>query len=64
MKQKFEDLVTPKTEDFQMFSFPKYVGQWTIGGENGLSISVTNKPNWFHKHMMRLLLGITWKDIK
>lgn len=42
---------------------PVYVGGWNIGGNSGLRFCVTTKPNWFHRFMMKLLLGIEWFDI-
>jgi hypothetical protein len=41
---------------------PKYVGAYRIGGPTGLAISLSKKPNWFHRHMMRLCLGWEWVD--
>lgn len=49
----------------QTFSFsvlPKYSGCYKIGGNHGLSISIVNKPNWFHRKMMALCLGWEWQD--
>lgn len=43
---------------------PKYVGYWQLGGVGGLLIAAEKKPNWFHRKMIKLSLGIEWKDIE
>jgi hypothetical protein len=40
----------------------QYVGGWQIGGRLGFRLAMTYKPNWFHRKMMYLLLGIEWFD--
>ncbi len=48
-----------------MYTFsetPKYVGYYRIGGKQGLCISFTKKPNWFHRKMMHICLGWEWID--
>jgi hypothetical protein len=40
-------------------ALPKYSGYYTIGG---LSVSMVEKPNWFHRKMMKLCLGWEWRD--
>lgn len=39
---------------------PEYVGGYRLGGEYGLQINFTYKPNWFHRTMMKLCLGWEW----
>lgn len=46
----------------------KYAGSWNIGdtgNEMGyIRIMLKKKPIWFHRIMMKLLLGIWWVDNK
>lgn len=57
-----------KTETTSTFSFVpedyyvknSYVGGYRLGGEFGLQINFTHKPNWFHRTMMKLCLGWEW----
>jgi hypothetical protein len=42
---------------------PKAVGSWIIGGNWGLQFTTPNQPIWLHKKLMKLLLGIEWKDL-
>ena len=47
------------------FEIPKIVvGHYVLGGEYGLKIGFTYKPNWFHRTMMKLCLGWEWIDDK
>ena len=39
---------------------PAYVGYWQLGGS--CRVSVTKKPNAFHRFMTTLLLGWEWID--
>ncbi len=41
---------------------PPKVGYYQIGGNYGLSIAFSKKPNWFHRKMMALCLGWEWID--
>ncbi len=42
---------------------PNYVGGYRLGGESGLQINFTYKPNWFHRTMMRLCFGWKWVNL-
>jgi hypothetical protein len=44
-------------------NLPKYVGMYEIGKDSGTWFSLFKKPNWFHRTMVRLILGWVWKDI-
>lgn len=46
------------------FEIPKIVGHYVLGGEYGLKIGFTYKPNWLHRTMMKLCLGWEWIDDK
>jgi hypothetical protein len=50
-------LTIPKDSIINM---PKAVGYWGISGN--FQVSVTEKPNWFHRKMTKLLLGWVWID--
>lgn len=39
---------------------PKTVGCWRISGD--FHVHVSERPNWFHRRMTKLLLGWTWQD--
>lgn len=43
---------------------PTFVGGYRFGGEYGLKVNFTYKPNWFHRTMMKLCLGLEWIDGK
>ena len=44
----------------------KYVGGYKIGsGENGcILFTLSTKPKWFHRKMVKLCLGWEWVDNK
>jgi hypothetical protein len=48
----------------RIFTLPKYVGCYCLGGKNGFCISFEKKPNWFHRTMMKACLGWEWTDKK
>jgi hypothetical protein len=53
------------SEDVEQYTFSsisKYVGMYKIGGNPGFCIKFANKPNWFHRTMMKICLGWEWKD--
>ena len=43
-------------------NLPTYVGRYEIGKDTGTWFSLLKKPNWFHRTMVRLILGWIWKD--
>jgi hypothetical protein len=43
-------------------AFPQYVGGWKVG--EGFYVSLTKKPNAFHRFMTTLLLGWEWTDLE
>lgn len=44
-----------------MITIPKFEAHMCITDD--LMISVRKKPNWFHRLMQKLILGIIYKDI-
>ena len=62
-----EETVTVDLVDVQtIFTPPKVVGGYRLG-KNEISyiqVSLTYKPNWFHRQMMKLCLGWYWYDEK
>ena len=49
-----------KLPNFSNFQLPKpSIGSYDIGGSR---ISLTKKPNKFHRLMVKIFLGWTWKD--
>ena len=43
-------------------AFPTYAGSWKVG--EGFYVSLTKKPNAFHRFMTTLLLGWEWIDLE
>jgi len=43
-------------------SFPKYAGQWQIGGNYGLYISLVKKPRWLTIWLCLIFLEWKWID--
>ncbi len=43
---------------------PNYVGGYRLGGESGLQINFTYKPNWFHRTMMRLCFVYMYQGVR
>ena len=41
---------------------PKYVGHYQIGGRDGLRVSMTTRPRWLTRLMVRWLLEWYWRD--
>lgn len=40
----------------------EFVGAWEIGGPNGLSVYLTERPNIFRRFFAKLFFGIKWID--
>jgi hypothetical protein len=49
-------------DDWVLIKAPTYVGSYQIGGPMGLCFSLTHKPRWLHRQMMRLCFGWVWVD--
>jgi hypothetical protein len=50
-----------------MYLPPKIKGWYVLGStdkSNTLSISLTQKPKWLHRQMMRIFFGWYWVDEK
>lgn len=47
---------------YRGIELPKHVGGYQLGGQYGLRIMFQKKPNWLHRKMMKLCLGIEWID--
>jgi hypothetical protein len=45
--------------EYKLQGPPQYVGKWRIACSD-LYLSTVRKPNWFHRLMMRVLIGWTW----
>ena len=56
--------MTFSTKDLPPWSGPMIVnaGCWIISGS--FHVYVTQRPNWLHRTMTRLLLGWRWEDAK
>jgi hypothetical protein len=47
---------------YQSLSSPKYTYTMTVG-DIIVSVREGYEPNWFHRKMQTLILGIKWKKI-
>jgi hypothetical protein len=63
---EYADDVVQNNALMRIFTIPKYVGMYCLGGgKNVFCISFEKKPNWFHRTMMKVCLGWEWEnDIK
>lgn len=50
------------SNDRPVYSNPKYIGGYQIGGKYGLRIMFEQKPKWIHRKMMKWCLGWEWVD--
>lgn len=60
-----EEYVIPNTEPagHRIWEPPAYVGAYILGNSQAqLNITLTYKPNFFHRYFMNLFLGLKWKD--
>lgn len=65
-KNKLAEQPTAPIEQPSTFTFipsKTYVGHYCLGGNQGFCVSFEKKPNWFHRTMMRVLLGWEYIDI-
>lgn len=60
IKEAFSDMMAVMRYDSLSISMPIPIGTYTIA--DTFSFSVYKKQNWLHRKMMKLMLGITWKD--
>ena len=64
--EKMEDdqwsIFEPSYLKVNTINLPTYVGSYEIGKDTGTWFSLLKKPNWFHRTMVRLILGWVWKD--
>jgi hypothetical protein len=51
---------------FKPMTPPKVVGGYKLGKQtsNNLQFTMTHKPIWFHRQMMRICFGWCWFDVK
>jgi hypothetical protein len=44
---------------------PEYAGYWELSSApNSFRIAITQKPNWLHRKMVKLMFGWTWIEGK
>jgi hypothetical protein len=53
-------LIVDSSNPTYTLTIPTIVGRYVIS--EGLHFTFTRKPNWFHRIMVRLLLGWEWQD--
>lgn len=51
---------------FKPMTPPKVVGGYKLGKQtsNNLIITMTHKPKWFHRQMMKIFFGLYWFNVK
>jgi hypothetical protein len=54
---------TYASEEIRFYEPPKYVGGYRLGGDTTTQFNVTKKPFWFHRTMVKLVLGWEWVDL-
>ena len=63
-----ENIINGEFEAKYTIKLPPKVKGWYVLGStdksNTLSISLTFKPKWFHRQMMRIFFGWYWVDEK
>ena len=44
---------------------PAFIAEWSFDAnfDSGLIVKMLKKPNWFHRKMQTLILGIHWRDL-
>ncbi len=47
-------------EKYKFYQPPNVVGYWALS--SNFLISVSSKPNWFHRKMITLVFGWEWRD--
>lgn len=55
-----------EAKDILSIQMPKYVGLWRLPGSTAacrVEFASPTKPNWFHRFMMKTLLGWEWRDL-
>jgi hypothetical protein len=45
---------------YQTITVRTHVGRYVIGGPQGINISMSHRPSWWHRFWMRVTLGIEW----
>ena len=50
-------------EGVKFYEPPKYAGGYRFGGHIRVQFNVTTKPCWFHRKMVKLVLGWEWVDL-
>ncbi len=53
-----------RADSVRPLELPKYLGAWQIGGSIGLRISVTKKPRWLTRFLLKWLIEWEWIDIE
>ena len=51
--------------EYKLYQPPKVVGYWILNGNvdnHWIAFSCYKKPCWFHRTMMRLLLGFDYRE--
>lgn len=59
-------LTIPGSESMILTYTPLPIGYWIFPGSQkppNTKIAAYSKPNWFHRIMMKLILGFHWEDV-
>ncbi len=65
-KETLTDNSAEEIWTFKPMTPPKVVGGYKLGKQtsNNLQFTMTHKPIWFHRQMMRICFGWYWFDVK
>jgi|SanBayMetagenome_1026888.scaffolds.fasta_scaffold332421_1 hypothetical protein len=66
MEMKEDYTVTDKTWTVKPITLPKVIGGYRLGKQisNNLQFTMTHKPIWLHRQMMRICFGWYWFDVE
>jgi hypothetical protein len=55
----------PRGQMYALWTPPKMVGEWRLGKTMSyVALPRSDKPNWFHRFMIRTCFGVYWYDYK
>lgn len=58
-----DELLTWASEGIALTTWKEPTWEWRLAERADVVFRVNSAPNWFHRHMQRLFLGIIWKRL-
>jgi hypothetical protein len=49
--------------EYKFYEPPRAVGGYRFGGHGNPQLNLRKKPCWFHRTMVKLVLGLEWVDL-